>query len=108
MNVAAQDADLHSVLHFARTAFALRHERPELHAGDLAFSASAAETAAGLLSFERHAFGRTLVCQFNLGDETLTLPAPALESVLLSGALQQTATHRVLGPNGFVVGELRR
>jgi alpha-glucosidase len=108
LNVAAQEADPHSVLHFARQAFALRRARPELHTGSLAFTATADETARGLLGFERHADGATLVCLFNLGDEALSVAAQAPERILLSGALRQTPAHTVLERNGFVIAERAR
>ena len=105
LNVAAQEADPDSVLNFARRVFALRRARPELHAGSLAFHATADETARGLLGFERQADGATLVCLFNLGDEALSVAALAPERTLLSGGLRQTPAHTVLERNGFVIAE---
>ena len=105
LNVAAQEADPDSVLNFARLVFALRRARPELHAGALAFNATADETARGLLGFERQADGATLVCLFNLGDEALSVAALAPERTLLSGGLRQTPAHTVLERNGFVIAE---
>jgi len=108
LNVAVQETDPGSVLNFARRAFALRREHPALHAGDIVFQdAPADESASGLLRFERRAPGSTLVCLFNLGDQTLAASAPPRDQTLLSHAVHRTADQTLVEPNGFLIAELR-
>ncbi len=60
-----QERDPGSLLHLTRRVLALRKANPALAIGDLTL----VEVAPGLLVFERHAAGQTMLCLFNMGPE---------------------------------------
>lgn len=96
-NVAAQEADIHSVMHFYRHMLEFRSERAELNGAALAeFIRSSANT----LVFRRGA----LTCAFNLSPEAATVKLPIGAEPTLAGPRQAAELDGIslsLGPNGF-------
>jgi alpha-glucosidase len=69
--VDAQEADAASVLHHARRMIALRRGSEALRAGGIVFDV----VQGPALAFTRKAAAEELACLFNLGPDSLTLPA---------------------------------
>jgi alpha-glucosidase len=88
--VDVQEADPHSVLHFARRLVALRRENRILREGDVAL----AETPDDLLVFERLRGNERLVCAFNLTDRPVAMPArPDLTALATAGGASPETDH---------------
>lgn len=80
MNVASQEADANSMLHFARSMIALRKSTPALAQGTIAF----VDAPQGVLAFVRRHEGREVMCLFNMDTEPRTVDAPMFGTELAS------------------------
>lgn len=76
-NVASEQADEASLLHWYQTLLALRAAEPALHAGSLELL----DTDDGLIAFHRRAEGRAVTVVANLTDEAVSYPVPSIERV---------------------------
>jgi alpha-glucosidase len=104
LNVAAQEADPDSVLHFARRVFGLRRERAELADGAIEFTGSPDEVAGDVLRFERRTGDGALECVFQLGDGDADVGRPPGPVLLARQAHDGDAR---LGPCGLRIAERR-
>ena len=97
-NVAGQEAQLHSVLHFYRHMLEFRSERAELHGRVPAKFFNRPEP---ILMFQRGG----LICAFNLGTAPVStnLPPEGAGGRLVGPAQAAALSGRslALGPNGF-------
>ncbi|MEM8571588.1 MAG: alpha-glucosidase [Pseudomonadota bacterium] len=102
-NVAAQESNAQSVLHFYRALLAWRRKRPVLRSGDIEFL----ELTVPVLAFLRSSKGGSLACAFNMSLDSVKLTvagarldaeAPNQQATLDGGCL-------TLGPNGFALLE---
>ncbi len=95
-NVAAQEVDPTSVLHYYRQILAFRRGSDVLRLGRTEFI----DMPDPVLGFRRILAGQVLSCLFNLGPNTVTLPAPPgiLRGPVVAAKL--AAGKIVLGPNG--------
>lgn len=88
-----QERESDSTLHAVRRFLAFRRDLPPLVAGTLRFLGDPEEES--LLLFERSLGGRTLLCAFNLGEETRRVTAPPKVS----------AIHGLPGTEGRLEGD---
>ncbi len=97
-NVAGQEADIGSVLHFYRHMLEFRSERADLHGRGMAHFFNRPDP---VLMFQRGA----LICAFNLGPDTVetNLPPEGRGGHLVgpSQAAGLSGRSLTLGPNGF-------
>ncbi|HHY49488.1 MAG TPA: alpha-glucosidase, partial [Alphaproteobacteria bacterium] len=93
LNVAAQEADPDSLLHFYRRMLAFRREQPVLIEGGIEFI----KTSEPVLAFRRTGRDGNLVCIFNLSPEparvTLEGAAPAMQPHAISGHAELSRTR---------------
>lgn len=101
LNVARQEADPTSVLHFYRKALAFRRSHPALVAGDIQFLKSGEP----LLAFRRTGPGEVLTCLYNLSASpiTVTFTGTAPAQPALAGEAVLDGRSLVLGANGFAI-----
>jgi len=99
LNATRQNADPDSVLNFYRTALAFRRDHVALLEGDIEFFA----VGEPLLAYRREAGNESLVCLYNLSADTIRVSREGTATALLSQNAEQTASHIVLGPNGFII-----
>jgi alpha-glucosidase len=94
--VDVQEADLHSMLSFARKMIALRKSSAALREGDFA----AIDAPDPVLAFERVAGKERMLCVFNLGETTTrwTIGAPVSQLSLTVGDAQVDGSDALLGP----------
>ena len=91
-NVAAQEGDPRSMLHFYRQLLALRRRTPALALGDLALI----EADAGVLAYERRHGGETIRVALNLSAESRHVP---FAGEVLASTLPPRQTDGTLLPN---------
>ncbi|MFC7217563.1 glycoside hydrolase family 13 protein [Streptomyces polyrhachis] len=91
LSVEAQSGDPDSTLELYRRALAVRHEHPDLGAGEAVTWLDAPE---GVLSFRRGAF----VCTANTTGAEVRLPAPAARVLLTSGTAPAVAGEEAVLP----------
>jgi len=103
LSVNAQEADVDSVLAFARRAIALRKDHPVLQTGSLKLH----ETANTVLAFARELDGVRLECVFNFSDAPVEHDLPAGASELLRlGRTSQENGRLSLEPFGAYVAQV--
>jgi alpha-glucosidase len=104
LNVAGQEADPASTLHFYRRMIAFRQAHPALVEGDMDFY----DVGEPLLAFRRTAAGQTLVCLFNLSAAPIEVKlgdaGGAGLDPISEGAELGRKTLR-LAPSGFAILE---
>ncbi len=89
LNVAAQEADTGSMLHWTRRVIGLRHAEAALRSGDIVLLD---DHHPQVVAFERRWGAETLRCVFNLSRETATNPAPGGSVLLACGGAYASAT----------------
>ena len=100
--VDAQEADVDSILHFARRALALRRNQPALRWGELRFLGE----DASLLAFERRSVNERRLCVFNLGHEEApcAMAAGAWRVICATpGIAEGPPPERLAAGAGFIV-----
>ena len=105
-NVAAQEADPDSMLHFYRRLIAFRRDHAVLIDGDITFL----RTDEPVLAFRRANAEDSVVCIFNLSPKSVTVTlGSAAEAAMLpiSQDAQAGRTELTLGPSGFAFFEER-
>ena len=103
LNVAAQEADPHSMLAFYREALAFRKQHAALIEGDIEFL----KGSEPVLAFRRKSAAESLVCIFNLSPETMrvtvTGAAAGAQPLPISQGARLGRTRLVLEANGFAI-----
>jgi alpha-glucosidase len=99
LNVASQEADPHSMLHFYRRMLAWRRANAVLADGGMQFF----NVAEPVLAFRRTSETGNLVCVFNLSPAPVALSVGGLEGGLtgMSGSAELKGRRLALGGNGF-------
>jgi len=104
-NVAAQEADPESVLHFYREMIAFRQARPALRTGASAF-VDLPEPALGLV---RGAGKERITCVFNLSRDEMVIDIADVSAIAGPSRGAEFSTGRLdLKPNGFAFLETRK
>ena len=98
--VAAQAADPHSVLAFARGMLRARRATPALRVGELV----PLDLPAPLVGFERVCPNTRVRCVFNLSGEAVAVPLPLAEATLALPHAPVPGVPEVLGPWGVGIG----
>ncbi len=99
LNVAAEEADPDSTLHFYRDVLAFRRTHPALIEGGIEFF----KVNEPILAFRRSTGEESLVCIYNLSAQELKLAVVGEAEVALSQAAERKKDKLTLGPNGFVI-----
>jgi alpha-glucosidase len=101
LNVAAEEADAGSMLHFYRKALAFRRAHEVLASGGIAFI----DVAEPLLAFRRTGPEEVLTCLYNLSPApiTVTLTGGPASEPLLAEATERQDDRLTLGANGFAI-----
>lgn len=102
LNVAAQEENASSMLHFARKMIALRKARKALAEGSIAF----VEAPEGILAFIRRSGKDALLCVFNMDTVHHTVPFDQAGPIVLSQHSRTTESGMFIGVSGFVFAEL--
>ena len=97
MNVANQEADLGSTLHFARTIIALRKARAELSKGGITLH----DAPEGILAFSREHEGSRIDCLFNMDTVPRRMPDVNFSGILLAQDAAVKSGTVELGVSGF-------
>jgi len=97
MNVAQQEAQPDSVLHFARRIIALRQARPELREGSIELR----DAPDGVLAFARSCAGRRVLCLFNMEAGPAVVPVAEMAEIILGQHAALDARAVRLDPSGF-------
>jgi len=97
MNVAAQEANRDSALHFTRALIALRKVRPELGDGEIELL----DAPDGVLAFVRRHQGQQTTCLFNLDNAPKMLDVDARLALQLGQEARLADGRLGLGTSGF-------
>ena len=106
LNVAAQEANPDSMLHFYRRMLGFRRDHPVLVDGDISFL----RTDEPVLAFRRSGPDGSMVCVFNLSPNGVSVTVDGAASAALlpvSQGAEIGGTELTLGPNGFAFLEER-
>ena len=106
LNVAAQEANPDSMLHFYRRMLGFRRDHPVLVDGDISFL----RTDEPVLAFRRSGPDGSMVCVFNLSPNGVSVTVDGAASAALlpiSQGAEIGGTELALGPNGFAFLEER-